>query len=228
MTLTNEQYERIARHLDGEDVRLTAEERAAADEIRGDERRLGSRLDVSIPPGAAAHLARPALLAEIHRDEAAIGRLLDADVPPETLARVHRRVVAALASPRRRLMRIGGVAAALAAAAVVLLAVTLATTWVVPPPPEGVADAVKSIPVEVIAESVRAPMDADVDLLAREIDQLEYEVLAATPPAVMDVGIDQIQQALEEFWLMTCRSSRAGRRTGSARDKVARCGEPGP
>ncbi len=203
MMLTDEQYERIARHLDGEEVALSAPERAVAAEIRGDERRLSSRLDASIPPDAAAHLARPALLAEIRRDEAAIGRLLDADVPRETLVRVHRRVVAALARPRRRLMRIGGVAAALAAAAAVLLAVTLAPMWPDRTPPGGLADApaVKSIPMEVIADSVRAPTDADVDLLAREIDQLEYEIIAAAPPAAVDVGIDQIQQALEEFWL---------------------------
>ena len=63
MMLTDEQYERIARHLDGEEVALSAPERAVAAEIRGDERRLSSRLDASIPPDAAAHLARPALLA---------------------------------------------------------------------------------------------------------------------------------------------------------------------
>ena len=67
MSLTEEQYERIALWLDGRDVTLDEAERAAADQIRRDEAMLGRRLGAEAPPQAlrraanrmTAELARP-------------------------------------------------------------------------------------------------------------------------------------------------------------------------
>jgi len=67
MILREEQYERIARWLDGETVDLSADEQAAAREIRERESLLSERLDVHAAPEVfasverrvAAKLARP-------------------------------------------------------------------------------------------------------------------------------------------------------------------------
>lgn len=58
MTTNEIDYERIARWLDGEEVRLTDAERAAAEGIRRDEARVGAALDVSPQTGALAKARR--------------------------------------------------------------------------------------------------------------------------------------------------------------------------
>ena len=67
MELTERQYERIARRLDGEAVELDADERAVADEMHSLEAMLGGALDVEVPRAAlqraerrvSAEFARP-------------------------------------------------------------------------------------------------------------------------------------------------------------------------
>ena len=152
--LTDEQYERIARWLDGEQISLTDTERIAADEVRRDESAVGSLLDARpVPAESLVGVVHQAMLADIRRDEAVIGRLLDAPVPSGTFQRVHRRVIAELARPQRWLMRIGSAAASVAAAAAILLGVAL---W-----PE-------TLPIVVgptVAEAATVPVDA----VAREV-----------------------------------------------------------
>ena len=48
MNLTEEQYARVARWLDGQDVELSIEERAAAEEVRRGEADLAVVLDVPV------------------------------------------------------------------------------------------------------------------------------------------------------------------------------------
>jgi hypothetical protein len=40
-----------------------------------------------------------------------------------------------------------------------------------------------------------------MNFLAAEIDQLEADVVASAPPATVDIGLDQAEMAVEEFWL---------------------------
>ena len=201
MNLTNEQYERVARRLDGENVALDAQEHAAADELRRNERRVGALMDAAPPAGAIERACRHVLAAEARRDEAALAAALDADVPRETIDRAYRRVTAELARPQRRLMRIGEVAAALAVAAAVVLAVGLARLAVEPAGPPAPEPAMAGVPAEVLSASVDQPEDPAIRLLADEIDQLEADMLASTPPAPVDLGIDQLERAVAEFWL---------------------------
>ncbi len=203
MMLTNEQYERIGRYLDGEKLPLSEAERGVARQIRDDETRVAGMLGAAVPAGAVARTRQGLLLAQIRRDEAALANLLDAPVPPQTFQRVHRRVVAELARPQRRLVRIGAAAASVAAAAAVLLVAVLSTTQLNRDKHSEVAAGpeLRTVPVEVISASVEEPRDVAVELLAREIDQLEYDILAAAPPAEVEMGIDQVERALEEFWL---------------------------
>jgi hypothetical protein len=74
MSRSEEQYAHIARWLDGEDVVLSAEERAIADEIRRGERDLGAKLDVPLPPQALDR-ARRRLTRELTRSRRRIVRI---------------------------------------------------------------------------------------------------------------------------------------------------------
>ena len=206
MKLTDEQYERIGRFLDGEAVALDEAQRVVAEQLRSDEARLGERLAVTIPGATLQRAGEQVLIANIRSDEQALAARLNAPVPPGTFQRVHRRVVAQLARPQRRLTWVTAAAASIAVAAAVLLAVTL---WPVRRAPETPVEIgrdfkppiLRAVPVEIIAASIAEPEDVAMDLLADEVDQLEVEMIAAAPPMAMDMGIDQIQRDLEEFWL---------------------------
>lgn len=201
--LKNEQYERIGRYLDGEDLLLSEAERGVAEQVRDDEARVAGMLAVTAPAGAIELAGQQALLARIRSDEAALAALLDVPVPRGTYQQVHRRVVAELARPQRRLMRIGAAAASVAAAAAIVLAVTLSTAWLSRPERHEIAARTKvhTVPVDVISASVEGPRDVAVDLLAKEIDQFEADTIAAAPSTALDMDIDQLERALEEFWL---------------------------
>jgi len=64
--LNEEQYERIARWLDGEDLELSAAERGAAEEIRRAEAGLAQALKVSAPPAAINRARRRIIAAMAH------------------------------------------------------------------------------------------------------------------------------------------------------------------
>ena len=51
MNMNNEDYELVARRLDGEDVELTAAQQALADEISADAEAVGTAMDIDIPGG---------------------------------------------------------------------------------------------------------------------------------------------------------------------------------
>ncbi|MBL7134605.1 MAG: hypothetical protein ISS78_10950 [Phycisphaerae bacterium] len=59
----------------------------------------------------------------------------------------------------------------------------------------------RSVPADVYLASVSATQDPAINLLAVEIDQLEADVLASALPASLDIGLDQAERAIEEFWL---------------------------
>ncbi len=199
MTLTDDQYERIARRLDGEDIPLTAAEQRIADELVEDEGAVGARLSAD-----AAGLS-PTMLAEVRRDEAAVGPRLDVPLPSRAFDRAQRRLAAELARPRRRLIWAGSAAGAVAAAAAALLIAALAGLWQ-PVERDGATDGLAvgdgHVPVEVISESVgRQPEEVAFDLIEAELAELEADALAAAPAMPVDTRLDDIERALEEFWL---------------------------
>lgn len=166
MNPTERQYERIARRLDGEDVALSAEELAAAEDIRRGERFLAGRLDVSIPPEAMEHL--------------------------------RRRTSAELARPRRRTVKIGYVAAAAAAAAILIAVVSFR---MMPHRPQSPLAISSDQAAEADALLWASEPDPAIDMLARELDELEAEILVSLPPAQVDMELEAIGQDIEEFWL---------------------------
>jgi len=201
MNLTERQYERIARRLDGQAVALGPDEQAVCDEIAGQEAQLSPALAVGANPSPGV-LQRAKALAEIGLQENLLGEMLKTDVPPLAMDRAWRAAQAALARPQRMLLRVGAVAASVAVAAGVLLTLTLigrqpGSTTSAPP----ALAASQAVPADVYVASVSAAQDPAINLLAVEIDQLEADVVASVPPASLDIGLDQAERAIEEFWL---------------------------
>ena len=207
MNLTEQQYERVARYLDGQDLALSPDEQAVRDEIADDEGLLAPALAVPAEESLAC-IRQAKVLVEIGIQENALGGILDVDVPTEAMARAWRRTQAALARPQRRLLGIAAVAASIAAAAAVLLVMMMiAEQPRRPTTANNVAAAHKPAPAgraamaDAYLASVSAARDPVMNFLAAEIDQLEADVVASAPPATVDIGLDQAEMAVEEFWL---------------------------
>jgi hypothetical protein len=209
MNLTEQQYERVARRLDGQDLALSADEQAVCDEIAGDFGLLAPALAAPVRESQAG-IRRAKVLFEIGLHEDAMGGFLDVDVPAEAMARAWRRTQAALARPQRRLLGVAAAAASVAAAAAVLLVMTI----IADQPTRSTAVKVAAVPkaaptsrasiTEAYLASVSAAQDPVMNFLAAEIDQLDADVVASTlstPPAPLDMDLDQTQKAIEEFWL---------------------------
>lgn len=171
-SLNEEQYERVARHLDGAHEPLSPAEEAAATEVRRDELLLVGRLDVT--------------------------------VPPEAMARARRRLVAALARPARRPTRWHhyGIRAAVGVAAAGLLAVVLFR----PPPRHDTAEApglrAPGVSLNTWYGAMReSATDDEIDLIGRELDELEAEMIVSQPLSHVELELDAIEQDIEELWL---------------------------
>jgi len=208
MNLTETQYERIARRIDGEAVELDSAELAVMDGILADEGAIAPLLRA--PQSAAdAGMSLAAEYIELGRQERALGELLDVEVPEAAMDRAWRRTQAALARPQRRMFRLAGAAGALAAAAAAVLIFTLAARQDLAPTPQPhkqfVAHPAEPGAVVAVADSyaasIQAGQDPAISLLAAEIDQLEADVLVAGSPSPVDMNLDQTQQAVEDFWL---------------------------
>lgn len=193
MNLTEQQYERIARRLDGEAVALSAGEQAACAEIAADEARLARALSISAEAGSEV-LRQTEILAQIGMQEKLLGEMLDVDVPQIAIDKAWERTQTATARSQRTLFRVGAIAASIAIAAGVMLTLTLIGSQQGGP-------AAPAAQAEAYVASVVAAQDPAIELLAAEIDQLEAEVLASAPPASLDIGLDQAERAIEEFWL---------------------------
>ena len=202
--LTDEQYRRVAQWLDGEDVSLDPVERSLAEEIRDDQQTLDGLLGASGADGLLDGDGGVAALAEVRRDELALGPRLDAVVGPEVIERVQRRVTAELARKRRRLTWVGAISGLAALAASVLLAVGLwpdAGPTRPGHPTTAARRTAERLPAEVLAASVTPPSYAAADLVAAEISDLQADLVASIPSATVDAGIDQVEKALQDFWL---------------------------
>ncbi len=164
MKISKEQYDRIAQHLDGGDIRLDGDERKLSDQIRRDERLLGA---------------------------------LDVEPPARAIVRAQRRMIAALARPdgRLRWLRyVVGIEAA-AVAALLLVAVTLAgiSTGLV-----GLRGPVV-VPTSVFVASTESLAQGDLEVLARQIDELEAEIVASLPISYGDLEIELLERDVQDF-----------------------------
>ncbi len=177
MEPTERQLDRVARRLDGEDIVLDESEESIADEIRRDERRLWSALDVDVPAGAIAR------------------------VQSQVTAELDRRRGRAL-----RFAIAGGAAGALAAAAAIVLMLSIAGTQRptdVSPRPAVTVTETEPVPLEVLlAANAQSVGPFEVDLLESEVGTLRMDLVSADVKGLaMDAEMDQLQQQMEEFWL---------------------------
>ena len=66
MSLEDRHYDRVARYLDGEELKLTPQEQHLAEQIRRQEAALGTTMDLAVPP-AAMERARRRMTAQLAR-----------------------------------------------------------------------------------------------------------------------------------------------------------------
>jgi hypothetical protein len=133
----------------------------------------GQELDLTGSERAAAE--------DIRRLEAAAGTLLDAAPPPESLARVRQRMLGALAGRRQRTLRWAGV---IGAAAAILLVVS-------PRPGARPGDA-RMPTAPLLADVPEAPSQGEIDLLDKEAQDLEAQLMTSTLPGPEDVVLEPL------------------------------------
>ena len=178
--LSEEQYERIARWLDGEAADLTAEERQAAEDIRREEYRLGPALDVPRAGQAVQRLS---------------GRIL-AGVRASRQELLPGRPV-----PDRRVLRHAYYAASAAAAAGLVLAILF--LWPRPaqtPAPQPPAQAGELLALEQMFPGPSA-RDQELAMLSSQLALLEAEIALSPGPSVMEASLDDLERQVEDFWI---------------------------
>lgn len=171
MNMNEQQYERIARWLDGEAVDLTAAEQAVAQELRRDEAAIAEAMtDVKTPLAAMARARR-------RMTAAAGGR------------RVLHLAFGAVGA---------AAAAAIVLAATMLWTPTPAAG---PVAGNGGAANSADVPPEVWvgAMAPSAQMET-MSALGDAIDRLASEVAISTPALPVDHEMDSIQDELNDFW----------------------------
>jgi hypothetical protein len=173
MTDEDRQYDELARALDAGDTgKLSDEQRRLADEIRQLEGRLGGMMDADLPPGVRDRVA--------NRMRAELAR------PGRTSAR-----------RRSPWLQVAGVAAAMVAVGLITL---LSPRTRPEPDPPPVAYVVTAEEVANVLDDGR--FEAQLDLLAMDVEQLEAEqiVSAAMSSDSVEWEIDETEQEIDRFW----------------------------
>lgn len=174
MELNQEQYEKIARWLDGSPEALTDAERAAAEEIGDLERQVAGELGVALPEGAVFRLN---------------AKLSDA-VVPAPMRRFRRAVMAVLAAAAAVLLAVG----------LNHVLRPIPNNPALPPGPVARAPTERVVPnwAEVLAESgARSKWDVELDELGREMGEMEAKSLVIASP--VDVEMDALESDVNEL-----------------------------
>ena len=170
MQTNDEKYQRVGRYLDGENIDLTGEELALAEEIRTASQRLAGILDVQAPDESLS-LAGRKMMAEL------------AKRPQSGLRAVWRQVARV--------------------AAVLLIAVLM--MWLLPSRPSverRTAGTDSTVPTEILTEvDWRGDQHVDLDLIARQLEEIEAEILVTFSSTTLEMELDNVRQELGEFWL---------------------------
>lgn len=196
MEWTERQYERLARWLDGESVELSVLEQAQARAIERQEQSSGAMLDVQAPQ-ASLDRVRAKMMQALAQESDQAARLQLVGKPI-----------------RRTWPRVWKIGVSLAAAAAIVLAVVIGWQMMLPGGPQVIQTAknspsgknqnppprMASVDVTLPLLPSEVPGDPKIELLAREIDETTAEFYAPVMPAPVDVRIDAIQNAVDEFW----------------------------
>ncbi len=185
MEANKEQYEQVARFLDGEDVSLDADTLALTDEIRGLEAAVAGHLDTEAPASV-------------------IGR-----------AQRRLRTAMAERPKHSQPIRIAAVGATVAAvAAMILLAFSLLWESVVPTggrdDGNGQIAAVSphlerdvDIPTDVLFgfAGSQSEYDLEMDLIAEQLNEEESEITVGRESVMLDAEILDLQEKIRVFWV---------------------------
>ena len=172
MPLNEEQYERIARWLDGEPIELSEVERAVAEEIRRDEAFVASLAPVQAPT-TALDRARRRMTAELAR-------------PSHRTNWVGRFAVAAAA-----------VAIAVLAAWMLMSDPGTKKTPIAKPGPEN-----GEVPFEVVLEHMDDDTQLDeIDVLGDELAELRADIFLTMDEPEIDTEINALESELENVLL---------------------------
>ncbi len=177
MSYTQEQWERVARYLDGHALELTDVEMALAGELKGEEALVEPALDMTAPSESSSR---------------AMSRLQNAAIRLGKKLRLRRAVLTGYS---------------LAAAAAILLAMVgmwFNAPKAIPGPDQSLA--VAYVPTDVLVKFVQIPetnknfLD-EVDLLGGQIDlELADVVVDDTPTAPIDNQMDTLDETIRQFW----------------------------
>jgi len=172
MSLNDQQYERVASWLDGEDIELSTAERAVAEEIRGDQALLAATIELRRPRRALARAQRrmSAELARPSRRKVWLGWLTAA----ESVA----------------------VAAVVVAVMTIRVVTPNGSDAIGRPSWASLPNELFYESLELITNG-----DDEIEDVRVGLEALEAEVLVSNPPSVTDMEMEDLQQKLEEFWL---------------------------
>lgn len=135
------------------------------------------------------------------RIERSLGGGLDAAAPREALSRAGTRMLAELARPAHGIISLRRVArsAAVAAAAALLIFALLADNSGRPTPMPARAgdDGLLYAMAESFQPSIQ---NADLDVLAMQMDLLESDITVRRRASAEDIRIDELQQDIEDFF----------------------------
>lgn len=173
MEMTEKQYERIARWLDGQEVTLNEAERIVADEIGRDERMLASAVPADAPREALGRACRR-MAAE--------------------LARPTRRLW---------IGRFAAAAAAAAAIIVVAALLTTTPPLRDPLPPKPPGPVMADVSIETLIEEMEESLRPGVvvQLLAGELEAIEADMLVTAEIGDMDLQINAIEDEFDDILL---------------------------
>ncbi len=220
MNPSNEDYDLVARWLDGEPVELTAERKALAREIAGDLEAAGAALDVRLPPGtlrrarAAAQRAssedyelvarrldgevveltaeQNALGEEVAADFEAVGAALDVQLPPGTL----HRVAAGLwpARPQPFVLK-WHVQRAIATAAVIAVALGMIWLGTLETAPAG--DMTADVYLRELIKNPDPGLGVEIDAVETDLASAHASVVL-DEPSDLEVAVADLAEKVEE------------------------------
>jgi hypothetical protein len=167
----NQQDERIARFLDGEDVLLNADERAVAEDIRRQESAVGLLLPVALPSAAAQRAQRQL--------RATLGS--------------RRRL--------RLWTAAGVAAAGVAAAILLALSLTWNSGPSAGGPSTLTAGVQVPQDVLKQSLASESDFDLEADLLAEELNQVEVETVTDSALSARESELLDLQENIREFWI---------------------------
>ena len=175
MRWNDEQYGRVAGWLDGEPVRLTDAERAAAEQIRRAERRLAAMMDLAVPPASLAR-ARRRMASELARPRR---RMLRIGLAAAAVAAAAIVIATIAPRPDQRTRPSGQLDAEAVPVTVLLDVLSQSDRY---DEADLLARQIDELAAELSLAAVPVPLDQEIDAVERSIEEFWLADSPAGPP----------------------------------------------